>query len=121
MTRAATVAGDSRFDHITHRHASGIPDAIRGRVTPALARLNGRHITGVPSFTDDFNENAKVAVDIHVDGAGNVIDATYQPRGSTTSESSMKAIALRKARQVKFNSGGDESVGTIIFNFKIHN
>jgi outer membrane biosynthesis protein TonB len=88
----------------------------------AISRgLNGRHITGVPSFTDDFNENAKVAVDIHVDAAGNVIDATYQPRGSTTSESSMKAIALRKARQVKFNSGGDESVGTIIFNFKIHN
>ena len=88
----------------------------------AISRgLNGRHITGVPSFTDDFNENAKVAVDIHVDAAGNVVDATYQPRGSTTSEASMKAIALRKARQVKFNAGGDESVGTIIFNFKIHN
>ncbi|MBS1601461.1 MAG: hypothetical protein JST42_02250 [Bacteroidetes bacterium] len=88
----------------------------------AISRgLNGRHITGVPSFTDDFNENAKVAVDIHVDAAGNVVDATYQPRGSTTSEASMKAIALRKAKQVKFNAGGDESVGTIIFNFKIHN
>ncbi|WP_431209773.1 hypothetical protein ACQ86N_27045 [Puia sp. P3] len=88
----------------------------------AISRgLNGRHITGVPSFTDDFNENAKVAVDIHVDAGGNVTDATYQPRGSTTSESSMKAIAIRKARQVKFNPGGDESVGTIIFNFKIHN
>ena len=83
--------------------------------------LAGRHITGLPSFTDDFNENAKVAVDIHVDGNGNVVDADYQPRGSTTSDASMKAIALRKAKQVKFNSGGDESVGTIIFNFKIHN
>lgn len=88
----------------------------------AISRgLNGRHITGVPSFTDDFNENAKVAVDIHVDAGGNVVDATYQPRGSTTSEASMKAIALRKAKQVKFNAGSDESVGTIIFNFKIHN
>jgi outer membrane biosynthesis protein TonB len=88
----------------------------------AISRgLAGRHITGYPSFTDDFNENAKVAVDIHVDGNGNVIDADYQPRGSTTSDASMKAIALRKAKQVKFNGGGDESVGTIIFNFKIHN
>jgi outer membrane biosynthesis protein TonB len=83
--------------------------------------LSGRHITGTPSFTDDFNENAKVAVDIHVDANGNVTEADYQPRGSTTSDASMKAIAKRKAMQVKFNSGGDESIGTIIFNFKIHN
>lgn len=88
----------------------------------AISRgLSGRNIVSTPSFTDDFNENAKVAMDIHVDAAGNVIDATYQPRGSTTSDASMKAIAQRKARQVKFNSGNGESVGTIIFNFRIHN
>src|SRR6201991_889935 len=83
--------------------------------------LGGRSIVRTPSFTDDFNENAKVAMDIHVDGSGNVIDADYQPRGSTTSDANLKAIAIRKAKQVKFNSGGDESVGTLIFNFKIHN
>lgn len=94
----------------------------RGNSGVAISRgLAGRHITGLPSFTDDFNENAKVAVDIHVDANGTVIDATYQPRGSTTSDASMKAIALRKARQVKFNGGSDESVGTLIFNFKVHN
>jgi outer membrane biosynthesis protein TonB len=88
----------------------------------AISRgLSGRHITGTPSFTDDFNENAKVAVDVHVDANGNVTDADYQPRGSTTSAGNMKAIAIRKARQVKFNSGSDESVGTLIFNFKVHN
>ncbi len=83
--------------------------------------LQGRKIVGTPSFTDDFNENAKVAVDVHVDGSGNVTSAEFNLRGSTTSESSMKEIALRKAKQVKFNAGGDESVGTIIFNFKVHN
>jgi len=83
--------------------------------------LTGRQITGRPSFTDDFNENAKVAVDVHVDANGNVTEADYQPRGSTTSDASMKAIAKRKAMQVKFNSAGDESQGTIVFNFKIHN
>jgi hypothetical protein len=88
----------------------------------AISRgLSGRHITGTPSFTDDFNENAKVAVDVHVDANGNVTDADYQPRGSTTSAGNMKAIAIRKAKQVKFNSGSDESVGTLIFNFKVHN
>lgn len=83
--------------------------------------LSGRHITGFPSFTDDFNDNAKIAVDIHVDANGNVTDADFQPRGSTTGDASMIAIAKRKARLVKFNSGSDESVGTLIFNFKVHN
>ncbi|HEY4289721.1 MAG TPA: hypothetical protein VGN00_21620 [Puia sp.] len=88
----------------------------------AISRgLSGRHITGTPSFTDDFNENAKVAVDVHVDANGNVTDADYQPRGSTTSAGNMKAIAIAKAKKVKFNSGSEESVGTLIFNFKVHN
>ncbi|HEY4062203.1 MAG TPA: hypothetical protein VGM30_09900 [Puia sp.] len=88
----------------------------------AISRgLAGRHITGTPSFTDDFNENAKVAIDVHVDANGNVVDADYQPRGSTTADASLKAIAIRKAKQVKFNAGGDESVGTLVFNFKVHN
>lgn len=82
--------------------------------------LNGRRITGTPSFTDDFNENAKVAVDIHVDAGGNVTDASYQPRGSTTADDRMKSIAIRKAKLVKLSAGTDESVGTIVFNFKIH-
>lgn len=83
--------------------------------------LQGRKMTRLPSFTDDFNENAKVAVDIQVDANGNVTDAQYNSRGSTTSEASMKAIAIRKAMQIKFNSAGDESAGTIIFDFKVHN
>jgi hypothetical protein len=32
----------------------------------------------------------------------------------------MKSIAIRKAKLVKFNGGADESIGTIVFNFKIH-
>ena len=83
--------------------------------------LAGRHITGTPAFTDDFNENAKVAVEIHIDAAGNVTDANYTPRGSTTGDGTMIAIAKRKAHQVKFNPGDGESVGVIVFNFKVHN
>lgn len=82
--------------------------------------LGGRRIASTPSFTDDFNENAKVAVDITVDANGNVTSASYTPRGSTTSNANYKAIAERKARQVKFTPGGDESTGTIVFNFKVH-
>jgi hypothetical protein len=83
--------------------------------------VRGRTIRSTPSFTDDFNENAKVAVDVHVDAAGNVVDATYQPRGSTTSSSTYKEIAIRKAKLVKFSPGDGESFGTLILNFQVHN
>jgi outer membrane biosynthesis protein TonB len=82
--------------------------------------LAGRHIISAPSFTGDFNENAKVAIEVHVDENGNVISADYDMRGSTTSSGNYISIAKQKAKLVKFNSGSDESVGTIIFNFKIH-
>ncbi len=84
-----------------------------------LKGLTGRNIIRVPSFEDEFNENAKVAVDIVVDAAGNVTSASYQPKGSTTSDASYVAIAIKKAKLVKYNATGDESTGTIQFNFKI--
>ncbi|HEY4967451.1 MAG TPA: hypothetical protein VII28_13695 [Puia sp.] len=88
----------------------------------AIARgLQGRRIVSTPSFTDEFNENAKVAVDIHIDATGKVISAEYQAHGSTTSDAGLKAIAIKKAYLVKFNGGIDESVGTIEFNFRLRN
>lgn len=81
--------------------------------------LQGRRITGLPSFEDEFNENAKVAMDIKVDATGKVISAVYQPRGSTTSNPALKEIARKKALQTKFSSGNDESIGTVIFNFRL--
>ncbi|MET0243507.1 MAG: hypothetical protein ABW174_08560 [Flavitalea sp.] len=94
----------------------------RGTGGVSISRgLSGRRVTGVPAFEDEFNENAKVAMDIRVDESGRVISAEYQPRGSTTSDASMKNIARRKAMQVKFNAGEGESVGTIVFNFRLKN
>ncbi|HTR29810.1 MAG TPA: hypothetical protein VMH27_11105 [Puia sp.] len=88
----------------------------------AISRgLAGRRIIHAPSFTGDFNENAKVAVEVHVDENGNVTGAEYDMRGSTTSASNYIEEAKEKARLVKFNPGPAESVGTIIFNFKVHN
>jgi len=82
--------------------------------------LDGRRITKLPSFEDDFNENAKVAVDITVDKAGNVIMAIVNQRGTTTTNQNVREIALRKARGLKLNSGNsDEQTGTLVFNFKL--
>jgi len=82
--------------------------------------LSGRRFTRLPSFEDEFNENAKVAVDITVDQTGNVIAAVVNPRGTTTPNANIRSIALRKARQLKLNSGSeDEQTGTIVFDFKL--
>lgn len=81
--------------------------------------LSGRSIVRTPSFEDDFNENAKIAMDVRVDETGKVISATYQSRGSTSSNPQLKAIAQRKALQIKFSTGDGESLGTIIFNFRL--
>ena len=82
--------------------------------------LSGRRFTHLPSFTDEFNENAKVAVDITVNAAGTVINAAINPRGTTTTNGNIKGIALSKARQLKLNAGSsDEQIGTIVFDFKL--
>lgn len=83
--------------------------------------LDGRRITKLPSFEDEFNENAKVAVDITVDQSGNVISASVNPKGTTTTNQNIRNIALKKARTLKLNPGTEaEQVGTLVFSFKLH-
>lgn len=72
------------------------------------------------SFEDDFNENAKVAMDIEVNESGKVISADYQPRGSTTSRPKYIEIARRDAFQLKtMGSSSSGQRGTVIFTFKV--
>jgi len=92
---------------------------------------NGRNYTGTPrsfgvkvmsipnqSFEDDFNQNAKVAMDIVVDENGKVSSATFQPRRSTTSDRRYIDIAKRSAFQLRMGNNGGQK-GTVIFNFKV--
>jgi hypothetical protein len=93
---------------------------------------NGRSYTGTPknfgvkvlsipnqTFEDDFNQNAKVAMDIVVDDNGKVTSATFQPRGSTTSDRKYIDIARRSAFQLKMGGADGGQKGTVIFNFKV--
>lgn len=82
--------------------------------------LTGRSFRSIPSFEDDFNENAKVAVDITVDKSGNVTMAVVNPRGTTTTNQNIRNIALRKARSLKLNAANaDEQTGTLVFSFRL--
>lgn len=93
---------------------------------------NGRNYSGAPknfgvrvlnlpaqSFEDEFNENAKVAMDVVANAAGKVTSATFQPRGSTTSNRQMIDIARRRAFELKLGSSDGGQKGTVIFNFKL--
>ena len=82
--------------------------------------LKGRRINKYPNFEDNFNEPGKVAVDITVDNAGNVTAANINPKGTTTPNKNMWAIALKKAKQLKLNPATDDlESGTILFSFKL--
>lgn len=100
----------------------GKPDAYGnspgGRSGVSVVRgLSGRRIIHFPNMTDDFNENAKVYVDIKVNAAGKVTDAGIA-RGTTTSNSSLRNIAIEKAKELKFPpSQHDVESGTILFVF----
>lgn len=101
---------------------TGKPDAYGnspgGRSGVSVVRgLSGRRPISFPSMQDDFNENAKVYVDIKVNAAGKVTEASIA-RGTTTSNSSLRSIAIEKAKQLKFPvSSNDVESGTILFNF----
>ena len=86
--------------------------------------LQGRRFTNVYNYQGDFDTNEKVAVDIRIDKNGNVLSASYQPRGSTTSSSSYKDKAIEIVKKSKLNAspnGDDEQTGTVIINFRINN
>ena len=100
----------------------GKPDAYGnspgGRSGISVERgLSGRRPTHFPSMTDNFNENAVVFVDIKVDASGKVTSAVIS-RGTTTSNPTLRNIAIQKAKQLKFPaSESDIESGTIRFNF----
>ncbi len=100
----------------------GKPDAYGsspgGRSGVSVVRgLSGRRPIHFPNMQDDFNENAKVYVDIKVDATGKVTDAGIA-RGTTTSNSALRNIAIQKAKELKFPpSQNDVESGTILFVF----
>ncbi len=102
--------------------ADAYGDSPGGRSGVSVVRgLSGRRIIHFPNMTDDFNENAKVYVDIQVDASGKVTDAGIA-RGTTTSNGSLRNIAIEKAKQLKFPpSPNDVESGTILFVFVLKN
>ncbi len=75
--------------------------------------LNGRKIKFTKKFEDDLDENAIVFVDVTVDANGNVITATVNPKGTTTTNSKSRNVATKNVLSMKLTPGKDEDFGTI--------
>jgi hypothetical protein len=85
-------------------------------VTRGVRPLN----LGALKFEDDFNENAKVYLDVKYNASGSYIGSSLA-KGTTTSNATITGIAKRKAAELKFPASADGGVSTILFNFKVQN
>lgn len=85
-------------------------------VTRGVRPLN----LGALRFEDDFNENAKVYVDVKYNAAGTFQSATVV-KPTTTTNTTILSIARRKASQLKFPASSDGGITTIMLNFKVQN
>lgn len=84
--------------------------------------LKGRTLIVPPKLPNDAKEEGRVVVDITVDSEGNVIEASPNGRGTTTSSAILKAKARQAALATKFNVDGvyEEQTGTITFVFSFN-
>jgi colicin import membrane protein len=83
--------------------------------------LEGRNFVSLPKPDISTQKEGKVVVEIKVDRAGNVVNATPGVKGSTTLESSLLNAAKRAALSSKFDSKTDAAymqTGTITYIFK---
>lgn len=98
---------------------SGDPN---GKAYTGTPKNFGMKVLSIPSqsFEDDFNQNAKIAVEIQVDEAGRITSAALTSKGSTgTATPEMRNTALRLARQLKFGASDGGQKGIVVFDFKV--
>ncbi len=93
--------------------SEGIGYNLTGR-TPQGGRLPA------PQYTS--NQDGVVVIKVKVDRSGSVIEAEFQPKGSTITDLKLRNAALQAARMAKFNPDPNAEpiqVGEIIYRFYI--
>jgi TonB family protein len=82
--------------------------------------LVGRTAKSLPKPSYDSERQGKVVIDVNVDQEGNVVDAQFNSRLSTTADLQLRAAAIEAAKRSKFSVNLDASVvqrGTITYQF----
>ncbi len=84
--------------------------------------LRGRGLVGslpVPSYPG--NVSGKIVIRVSVDQHGKVTQATYEPKGSTSSDAGLINAAIAAAKRAQFTeSRSFMQGGTITYNFKLN-
>lgn len=89
-----------------------------GSVGSAGWALAGRAAKSIPAPGKEFTAEGTVVVRIEVNAAGNVTNAQVYD-GTTTSDRTLRELALQAARQATFTpSESPKQVGTITYHFK---
>ncbi len=116
-------AGNTKAPEADADKASGTGGGLNPSGTEMLDEgLLGRGVVGSlpkPAYPKG-NVGGKVVVRVTVDKGGNVTDAIYEPRGSTTSDAALVKAAIDAARRAKFTeSAAFMQGGTITYHFRI--
>ena len=81
--------------------------------------LDGRGLKGtLPKPSNEFRQEGKVVVQIRVNPAGQVTQATVT--GGDVSDKQTQQLALEAARKAKFTEGDRDQIGTITYIFKLN-
>ncbi len=84
--------------------------------------LRGRGLIGslpVPSYPG--TASGKIVIRVTVDQSGKVTGATYEPKGSTSSDEALIDAAIKAAKQARFTeSRSFMQGGTITYNFRLN-
>lgn len=86
------------------------------------AGLQGRGLReGLPRPSTNYNTAGTVVVYVTIDSEGNVTNAEVDLSGTTTSDATLRRLAIEAARRAKFRpSSRTEQGGRITYNFRLH-
>ncbi len=105
------VGGDPNATNYAGNHGNGISYKLVGRVQRSL-----------PKPDDSYTGEGTVVVKIWVNKSGKVINAVVQEKGTNTSDSRKRELAIKAAKSAVFDSKPDApetQVGTIEYVFQI--
>lgn len=82
--------------------------------------LGNRGVLYEPKIRDSSQKTGTVVVSVCVDTGGDVVSAVYTQKGSTTTDSELKDLAIRSAKQFRFTESDiEKQCGTITIEFKV--
>ena len=122
-TETSEQSGNPLAQKGEKEQSSGTSHGLNPIGTDALDEgLQGRGLAGelpMPTYPGG-NKGGKVVVRVAVDKSGKVTSATFEPTGSTTSDSALVEAAIAAAKRARFTeSSAFMQGGTITYIFKL--